>query len=227
MHPATVFGKLYRVVKSRERDPGFESIRDIFRDEAINRLPCGSGDEVFGPVSERKWHSVSTAAKTHGLKMTEVRTLFRAGGLLPMKPGDDQKYALVEASSADALLENVKSALSFGQARDCLHMNIEHLRAVIDLGWLKPLLSLRDGGHVVPYFTRIELERFQTELRDRVTVDLVSPRMTSIGDAAKRAGCTVKDVINLLFEGKLVTVGWRCEALLVDAAEVGEKIASR
>ncbi|WDZ81362.1 TniQ family protein (plasmid) [Ensifer adhaerens] len=228
MHPAAVFGKLYRLLKSRESDPGFECVRQICREVAVTQLPYGPGDEVFAPVLERNWHTVGTAAKAHGLAVPEVRTLFRAGGLLPSIPGERQKRTLVEAHIADKLLEDARNALSFGQARELLGMNIEDFRAMIDLGCLKPLLTIRDGGHMIPYFARTELGRFQSDLRDRVTMESFSPGMTSIGDAARRARCTVKDVIKLLFDRKLQKVGLNERApgfagLLVDAAEVLER----
>ncbi|ACP23446.1 hypothetical protein NGR_b19990 (plasmid) [Sinorhizobium fredii NGR234] len=97
--------------------------------------------------------------------------------------------------------------------------------------YLKPCLAIKKGGNcgTVPFFTRMELERFRDDLRQRITVQEASPWLSPIERASRKAHRPTKDVIRLLLEGKLKTVAYsRSEhgyaALLVDPAEIRMKI---
>ncbi|WP_164827488.1 TniQ family protein [Sinorhizobium meliloti] len=229
--PRAVFGRIYSTLKTRQNDPAYDRVREIVREVAVDRLPYGPGDDVFGPISSRKWHTFITAARAHQLTCAQVQTLFRAQGLLPRSSRDRQTRILVDAQEAEKLLADTKDSVSSAEARRILNVSAIHFWQIVKGGYLRPLLAIKKGGNcgAVPFFTRMELERFRDDLRKRITVQEASPWLAPIERASRKAHRPTKDVIGLLLEGKLKTVACSGSehgyaALLVDPAEIRRKI---
>ncbi|SNS82021.1 hypothetical protein SAMN05421763_10377 [[Luteovulum] sphaeroides subsp. megalophilum] len=83
--PKKVFPLLYdRLSHDYRDDPNFEAFRRILRDHMVETWPLGPGDELMGePVTERRLHSVRTAAQATGIDQRRMRRMLAAAGIVP------------------------------------------------------------------------------------------------------------------------------------------------
>ncbi|MGI0526561.1 TniQ family protein [Rhizobium giardinii] len=71
--------------------PEFSKVANIMREVASEMLPLGLGDDLFGPIAERRFHTAKTAAREYEIPVSllnsELRsdpTIYQDGQALPM-----------------------------------------------------------------------------------------------------------------------------------------------
>ncbi len=222
-----VLGRFYSLLKW-QRDTAYDPIRKIVHTVAADRLPVGPGDDVFGPITERKWHTVVTAAKLHRQTPGSVATKFRAAGLLPHNgtPYGDRRV-IVDARKADELLATARSAMSSAAASRMLNVTTVQLFSIMRQGLLTPIMATKDTGKagVVPFFVPEQVMQLRSKMESLVVLREPTPEMGPISGICPTVKCTLKDFIPMLFGGKLKNVAYDCSkrgyrALLVDPVEV-------
>lgn len=76
----SMFGRLYEKLAHHRADPNFEPVRKVMRDEVLNTVPLGPGDDFFGPVNERRLHSIRTAQVAFGVDPRRLmKSIINAG----------------------------------------------------------------------------------------------------------------------------------------------------
>ncbi|MCD2185291.1 hypothetical protein [Rhizobium sp. GN54] len=73
----TVFADLtYEFIYDLHK-PEFAKAANIMREVASEMLPLGPGDDLFGPVTERRFHTAKTAAREYEIPVSLVNTVSR------------------------------------------------------------------------------------------------------------------------------------------------------
>ncbi|WP_274426869.1 TniQ family protein [Chelativorans sp. YIM 93263] len=70
-----LYGRLYETLAHDSDDPAYDPVRKLIREHAIDTLPLGPGDDLFGPITDRRWHSVQSASKEFGVHPKRLRKL--------------------------------------------------------------------------------------------------------------------------------------------------------
>lgn len=125
-------------------DPEYDDFRRILRAHMSETWPLGVGDELLGePVTERRLHSVRSAAKATGIDQRRLRKILAAEGIVP-EEGLPDAWEVFDARRADAVL---KAATTLITAKD-FAAGINASRSQFDLlvagGILAPRLPSAD-----------------------------------------------------------------------------------
>ncbi|MBD9596960.1 TniQ family protein [Ensifer sp. ENS05] len=231
-HSGKAMGRFYGLLRHHKRDPAYAKVRQIVHQAAADRLPLGPGDDVFGAITARRWHTVSTAARLHGQTPRSVATKFRAAGLLPYsanRRGD--RSVLVDARKADDLLVAANRAVSSAEAQRMLGMAVYHFSAIVEEGFLTPVMTTKDARKkgAVPYFAVEEIVALKGKLAKLATMSDPAGGLVEIPKATRSAKCGARDFVRLLLKGELKNVarankkdGYR--DMLVDPAEIRQAL---
>jgi hypothetical protein len=109
--PKAIFPLLYdRLAHDHRGDPAYEPFCAILRKHLLETWPLGVGDELMGePVTERRLHSLQSAARETGVDPRRLRTMLISAGLL-----DDSKsdaWATFDARAAADILTHLTELL--------------------------------------------------------------------------------------------------------------------
>lgn len=143
--PRKIFPKMYdRLAYDTIDDPDYDDFRRILRAHMSETWPLGVGDELIGePVTERRLHSVKSAAKATGIDQRRLRKILAAEGIVP-EVGLPNAWEVFDAKRADTVL---KAATTLITAKD-FAAGISASRSQFDLlvagGILAPRLSSVD-----------------------------------------------------------------------------------
>lgn len=225
-----VFGRLYERLAHETSDEAYDPIRDIMRDVALNNLPLGPGDDFFGPITERRIHSLHTASKEFGIHEKTLGKLLTNAGLVP-SPRDDNSLEriLIDAEGMKKFAADVAGGLGGAEAR--AHLGAH--RVQFDLLLKHRFIEPHDGDRtetqlpVLRRFRSEDLDNFLARLRSAVTC-ADDEGLSDISTAMKKAVCSFATVVNLLLDRKLQKVALAenfhgIAAVRVDALEVKEK----
>ncbi|WP_454917706.1 TniQ family protein [Xanthobacter sediminis] len=225
--PHPLFGHLYEWLAHQTDDPAYDPMRKLMWRHAVETLPIGPGDKLFGrDVPSRKLHSVRSAALEHGLHPKRTRRLLRDGGMIDAasdRLADDR--VVVDAGAADRLLCGMAGTMSQEAAARHLALSRTHFMLLVKGGVIRPWIAgaQRERNHA---FRQVDLEAFRTELLTAVKPGLeTSGTCVDIPAAAKRACCSLAQIVRLIIDGRLQSVGVRegvkgLGALVVDVEEV-------
>jgi predicted DNA-binding antitoxin AbrB/MazE fold protein len=221
----SIFGRLHLTLAHHTPDPAFDPIRDIVRDVAIDKLALGPGDDFFGPVTVRKYHTIHSASKAHGIPFERLNKLVLDAGLLPSDATSGSRK-LIDAEAFDHLVKEMSTTLNQTEAVAKLGVTRKVFRMLVSGGVLKPLLDVkpRDGAKIVLRFQADQIVRLLEDLRSAVTCTDIRG-LTDLHTSAKNCGCTIVKAIELIRSGKLSRVGWNesgdgVAALRVDPIEM-------
>jgi len=207
------YGKLYDWLNRAAQDAAYDTVREIVRRDALEWLPLGPEDEVFGqPVGRRKLHSIYSASVEYGLHAGTVRKVLAARGLLSAGH-EDQTPNLVhfDAEAADAVLATARDGVSLIEAREYLNADRVQTNLLHKHGFIKPAIaavSKTAGGRRGHVFRTEDLDDFLARLaRGAVEVDAAPDGAVGIPRAAKLANCGAHEIVTLILDGRLAWVG--------------------
>ncbi|WP_434722877.1 TniQ family protein [Mesorhizobium sp. RIZ17] len=229
--PKTSFGYFWDWANVDLRDDGYSRLRALFTDFLIDTFPYGPGDELFGqPVDRRSLHSVATAAKECGMHRKTLRKMLREAGVLNEEEARlPASLALFRAHEAEAILRDGPTALSLEDIAREYNCPRPHNYMLYHEGYLKPLFKRQGHGNGLGlHFSRSQLEAFMAALLKK-SKRIGAPRPDQVGilEAARRANCAVREIVDLILEGRLAWIGQDgrtsgFKAILVDLEEVCE-----
>lgn len=203
-------------------------VRDVLRATIMENFLVEPGDTVLDELcTERRYHSLQSAADEVGLHPIKVASVLSSAGLLPRK--NKSKPMLIEAASCNAMLQKLSTAVFTKDAISFLGMPWRHLVKVKDAGLISPINPACGGNYL---FCQNELAR----LRDKMCQNGVALRETSgdlvpIYKAANQAVCGIAEVVKLLVSSDLKNVGLingdrGFDAIRVDPIEVFKSLPS-
>lgn len=203
----TTFGRLYEWLAYENSDPVYDPLRDAIRNCAIETMPLGPDDEVFGkPVSVRRVHSIRSAHLQTGRHPKRLRKLLLEAGIIrdvDMKLPDN--HVLFSADRAAALLEDAPASMSLNAAGAYLNAPRLHARMLFENSFIRPFIEGKIGIHA---FARSELDGFRDRLLGQaVTIAKLGGDQALIPDAARQACCSAMEIVRLILDGRLGWVG--------------------
>jgi hypothetical protein len=222
--PSIFLGRLYKSFKHDITGEDFMAVRALFAGFVMTNFPVGPGDTILGmPVHERRFHSVATAARTNGLKVSNrIRRLLtaRAQQRTTCLP---EGHILFDVESADQLCQRESRRLSEIKAAIYLGATVTQMNALLASGHIHHFRN--DDGRVRPFIDRADLDAFWNLLSEKSeTVKRAASDVCSLSVAVKRSKSTTSEIIQLILDGK-VWVGRleskiRLKSLLLKRAEI-------
>lgn len=226
-----IYGTLYRWLAHHPNDD-FAILRNLLREHAIQNLPLGPGDDFFGEITERRLHSVHSAAKQCQMHPKRLRKLLIAKGVVhPHQIDRSDDRVVFNASSVEAFLTEISDNLSPTVAAKCLGVSPLVLKQITSAGHIRMFPGAGSDGHIRPRYSRVEVETFlRRVVRFTKPPGAPSARMISILRAVSSAHCTWNEVIQLILDDELENLTYyglphSLGALRVDIDEIRRKVA--
>ena len=209
--PKVMYGRLYDWLAHDCRDKAYDPVRDIVVDHALDTLPFGPGDQLFGrKISTRRLHSVHTAALAFDVHPKRLRRALRTSGIagksFDMLP--DNKV-VAESDVVAALASQLSNTMTMKAARAYLNVPRPHDEGLVQSGLIRPLIDRKRMRASMQYtFTKSDLDDFLVRLTAKAVPHFdKDPEFEPLIKAAKRSCCPVMDVVRLVLDGKLERVG--------------------
>jgi hypothetical protein len=233
--PRDTYGYAYGVLQRTVNDPAWEKPRSVFRDFALESMPIEPGTEVLGvTATERKVHTVRTAARDSGMHALSIRRLFKRLGVddAADRSGKLDHRILVKAEDIHSLVSELRDAVTAPVVEKMLGVPRMHLNDMVAHGHINALgnTDRRNGKR---RFSIEEVERVRKQLFDgAVDVSQPTTKQMDVSGVRKASTCTISDVLGMIFSGQLSWKG-RLQgrddygALLLDVDEVTAIIRSR
>ncbi|CAH0340492.1 TniQ family protein [Rhizobium sp. CECT 9324] len=219
-----LYGRLYEAIGHGKLDPDFDTIRKIMIDTTIDHLPIGPGDNLFGPVERRKWHSVHSASRTYGIHYRPLTRYVAAAGIATEDLTADR--ILVDVATMDAIAASIKQGLTPPEARKMLNVNLATWGTLLQNGIFSPITP--DG--TTPRFARGDLQGFLDMLTSKATESFSGKSdLVNLMTARRMARCTVAEVVELMREGALARVSVNpdkdaFQAIYLDSEELKARV---
>ncbi len=203
------YGRLYERLAHETDDPVYDCVRALIRDVALSCLPIGPGYEMFGPVNERRVHSIQSASAEFEVHPRTLRKLLIASGEVSEAAAENTNARiLVDSNKVADLVAKFNARLTWNEAR--LHLNTTRTfwNVLSREGYVSPALKVENSGiGVNPFYLASDLDAFMTLLTPRTTRPLskrlgVAPMASTI----KQANCKFNELINLLLDQKIENV---------------------
>jgi len=233
----TMLGTIYSWLQSRIDAPDFATVCALVREHAVDTLPLGPGNDFLGPIQTRRWHSIHSAAKEYAIHPKRLRKQLATAGYI--KSGHEEftdDRTLFEAGPAAPLLAELACSMSADEASDYGGIPRNAWKLLVGAGIIRPISGRGSGGSYT-VFARSAIDDFLGRLtRTAVSVKaaqiwpLPKLELTSIQAAAKRAKCSIVEIVLLLLDGELNTVGIKeglreFRAIMVKPDEIHQKLA--
>ncbi|MGT2442946.1 hypothetical protein ACU4I5_10155 [Ensifer adhaerens] len=228
----SIFGRLYERLAHETDDEAYDPIRVIMREVAMDNLPLGPGDEFFGPVTERRLHSVQSASIEFGVHPKRLRKLLLNAGVVPAE--DNTKTAeriLLDVEAMKQFTLEAKRSLDVPGAKAHLGAARVQFEMLVKHGFIKSHGGDRAKTEIAVdrRFRPDDLDDFLERLRKAVTRDDRSG-LSDVRDAMFKAGCSFAEVVNLVLGGTLEAVAWDpvqtgIAAIRLDPDEIKAKTA--
>jgi hypothetical protein len=203
--PRTAYGSLYGWLARVPRDRDYDHIREIIRKHALDNLPLGTSDLIFGePVPSRRFYTLRQASRELQIKPETLRDLLR--DLRRWSDSDDGKpdgqLALKVSTIQDAIVDIV-DRINPKQAEAFLSIGNGPMRNLIKAGLLVPKIS-RSGRTTRKSFRTRDLSRFVSDLHGNAKiVSEINAPLCDILHASKHSLISASEIIIAMQAGEL------------------------
>ncbi|MBS3652079.1 TniQ family protein [Pseudaminobacter sp. 19-2017] len=234
--PRDTYGYAYGLLQKTLDDPAYGKLRDVVRRFALETMPIEPGTNILGEIAgSRKVHTVRTAARDSGAHALTIRRLFQRMGV---DEAEDQSglmdhRVLVRSAEVHRVVAELKDAITAPEVEALLGVPRLHLKELVANGYLRALADTGSRRYAKRRFSRADIE----ELRERLfegacEVSEPTNRQVDVTGARRASTCTIPDVLDMIFTGKLAWKGRLSGrkdylALLLDADEVTRIVRSR
>jgi hypothetical protein len=205
----SLFGRLYEMMAHGTKDPAFDPIRDILKDVTIESLPLGPGDEFFGPVTERRLHSVQSASKQFGIHPKRLlRLLVNSGTVAPNAAIMTFDRIVVDAAAMEQFAMDAMATIDAKEAKVRLGLPEASFEELVRGGALVPYGGAdydKDRRGASRRFQISQVDELLVKLRSAVTTE-ATDEMVDIYLAARKATCTIREIFDLLLSDSLMRV---------------------
>jgi len=219
-----IFGDLYRYLEDHldeDHRPLVEAVRRV----VIGELPHGPQDPFLGSVSEQQVQTLATIARRFGLSKASVARILEEQGLISAEMrADVQSLKFQTADLPIKRLDEEGAGPAFNLVLDLYNLRSFVGTSLFDESW--PYAIPRSPHRRHCRRRRLTISGIETTLA-LLTSRAGNPSahdMKMIGEAARFAGCTVNEVLDLLARGVLEQVEYRPDlkflGIRVSASEV-------
>jgi hypothetical protein len=229
-----LYGRMYEWLAHETSDPNYNPIREIMRDVALDNLPLGPGDEMFGSVTERRLHSVWSASVKFEVHVERLRKLVVNTGLVPPDHVDrTPDRILLPVEAMEELIGTIRNSLEVKEASALLGIKCRQFETLYKNGVLTPHGGDRltaPASHY-PRFVQSDLHKFIDRLKAVVTCD-ENPELTDLLSASKKVNRRYDEIVALVLSGALSTVAWAADqagldAVRIDPIEIRDRLSQR
>ncbi|KRB31504.1 TniQ family protein [Mesorhizobium sp. Root172] len=233
--PRDTYGYAYGLLQKTVDDPAYAKLRDSVRQFALETVPIEPGTDVLGePAGERKVHTVRTAARDSGVHALTIRRLFKRMGVdgAGERSGVMDHRILVTSGEVHRVISELKDAITAPEVEKLLGVPRLHLKALVAGGYLSALAGTGSRRNAKRRFSTEAAEQLRLRLFDSACeVSEPTERQVDVIGARRASTCTIPDLLDMVFTGKLSWKGrlvGRTDymALLLDADEVTRIVRS-
>ncbi|TIS87696.1 TniQ family protein [Mesorhizobium sp.] len=233
--PRDTYGYAYGVLQRTAKDPAWAKPRELVREFALETMPIEPGTDVLGvTATERKVHTVRTAARDSGMHALSIRRLFERLGIEEAadQSGKLDHRIIVKAAEIGSVVSALRKAVTAPAVEKILGVPRIHLNDMVAHGHIRALADT-DRRNGKRRFSLEEVERVREQiLKGAIEVSEPTERQMGVSGVRKAATCTIPDVLAMIFSDQLTWKGrlkGRTDygALLLDAEEVTKIIRSR
>ncbi len=227
-----LYGVLHDVLTYHRPDPAYAPLRQIVYEHALRNVPVGPGDTLVGlPVTRRHIHSITTAGLETGQHPKRLRKILIAEGIITRDAPRKDSEVLFDAIAAAPHLRQVAKGVRLRGVTAHLRTRYAHTLTLTRGGFIKPFVThaVERQGQRATYAVA-DLDDFLDRLTRRAVVHPnPEPPVMDIPEAAKRAYCTMPDLLRMILDDGLEWIGRDPETpgfhgVLVNADEVLEKV---
>jgi hypothetical protein len=233
--PRDTFGYAWGVLEKTLADPAWMKPRDLFASYAMQALPLESGTLVLGhEMSERKVHTIRTAARASGAHARTMRRLFKRKGISAEQVEAGLRDHRVTAVSDElaSIVTKLKGALTTPNVQKLTGIPLPWLRAIIAEGHLPTVTGSQEKEYAKHRFERSAVDAMLKRLLEGA-VEVIKPTEDQVGliEARSRAVGSTERVLRIAFGNELRWKGCLAgrsgfHALLVDVNEVTTLVRS-
>jgi hypothetical protein len=225
--PRVVYGRVYEWLSHDTRHNAYDPIRELVREHALDNLPLGPDDLIFGqPVGNRRIYTLWHASRAIGTVSSSGRRIFRA--LCHLPPSEDAKpewRILFRSHVVDEVKEQTRDRISYNDAMAYLGLPRGPMLSLYKERILKPFLDA--SADVKEHsFRKRDLEAFmETVMGGAPVLESATDDVCNVVLAGKRSQTSTPTVLRALLSGRLRCIGRLASATglmaaLVDLREV-------
>lgn len=202
-----LYGRLYDRLDHELGDPAYDPVRQVVYDVAMNDLPLGIGDELFGPITERRNHSILTASKEYGIDSRTLRERLRRSNVLTDEQASlPNSRIILRRETMERYAAAADSPMHWTEARIYLGASLKVWNLVSNGGFV-PTSAVEQNG-IGPFYLEADLAALLERIFSMVTVEVEGHSdLKTLSDAAELAECKLHDAIALLMNGDLTIIG--------------------
>ncbi|MFT5864621.1 MAG: hypothetical protein ACI82I_000350, partial [Gammaproteobacteria bacterium] len=191
--------------------------------------PLGPGDEFLGePITERRLHSVRTAAQEFGVDSRRLRKMLVASDLIDNSLHDS--WAIFDAQKAKILVQSLVEYQTAKGLAEGISMSRSQFDLLVEDGILRPALKEARTKHVWdPHDGQVFLKSL---LSGATKLHRAHHEWDHISKSAQRLKVRPSDIIGAIWDERIKQVGNRItfsgyEAIYVNHAEVMSILSPR
>lgn len=202
--PKAVFPVLYdRLSREHVQDPDFAVYRDVLARHLLESWPLGPGDDLLGaPVTERKLHSVRTAAGETGIDIQRLRKMLEAANMINADLPDN--WAVFDAEKARPMMASLLSFMSAREFYEMHHIGRSQFNLLVEDGILQP--SLQNAKTKYIWNPRKGRELVDRLLVGAETIQQAQHGWETIGKATQRLQLRPGEIIKAIWDGRIQLV---------------------
>lgn len=226
-----IYGAARRWLRKYLDDPDYRPLVELFQHHAEHHIPMEAGDVFLKEVKERHIHTISSAAAEYKLPLDRVKNVVEKLGYV--LHGSDASPRVRRVFPRAELHEHLileKQLLTTSEAASILGCSWDFLDILLQQGHLPYHLNSESSARAFRRLTRENVEGLLEWLRAKRDSNTPDDDMVSIQRTTAICHCTVSEVIDLIFGGKLRRLSWSGEELslknlLLDPQEVLPHVA--
>lgn len=201
-----LYGRLYDYLNHESGDAAYDSVRRIVYEVAMNDLPVGFGDELFGPVTERRNHSIITAAREFNIDARTLREKLRRANLLKAEHARmPNSMIIIPREIIEREMRSSGKPLLWTEARTYLGARLAIWNVLTKEGMIAASSTKTEG--VSPVYSQRDLDQFLDCAFAMVTIEFnPASDLKPIHQAVAIAKCKTASALQLLLSGSLETV---------------------
>ncbi|WP_181170289.1 MULTISPECIES: TniQ family protein [unclassified Mesorhizobium] len=233
--PRDTYGYAYGLLQKTVGDPAYGKLRDAVRRFALETMPIEPGTDVLGEIAgKRKVHTVRTAARDSGMHALSIRRLFTRMGINEAADhsGVMDHRILVKSEEVSRVVAELKDAITAPEVERLLGVPRLHLKELVAQGYLIGLAGTGSRRNAKRRFSKADVAALRDRLFDgSQEISEPAERQVDVTGARRAATCTIPDLLDMIFTGKLTWKGrlagrYDYMALLLDADEVTQVVRS-
>ncbi len=220
----SMFGRLYEKLAHHRADPNFEPVQRVMRDEVLNNVPLGPGDDFFGPVNERRLHSLRTAHVTFGVHPKRLMKSLLNAGHISSGTARTHGRTVLPADVMENFVRDAVNGITAPEARALLGASRRSLDSLSEHGFISVQGRKEDNIRTEPRYDAAQIETFLALLRSRVTC-VPTAKLVPLLNAVHVTNCSYNALLDMIVNNELASVAWDQEsvgllAIRIDPDEV-------